>query len=58
MAQNADKMAAIVISDDCDECVTYTPANGDHRQKFPGAVIRSACRGEKQARWKWKGYSR
>jgi len=58
MAQNTDEMAAIVIRDDCDECVTRTPANSHHRQKSPGAVVRSPCRREKHACRRWKRYRR
>ncbi len=58
MAQSTDEMAAIVIRDDCDECVTRTPANSHHRQKSSDAVVRSTCRREKYACGPWKRYCR
>ena len=54
MAQNTDKMAAIVIGDDGDERVTRAPADGHYREKLSGGIFRSAGGGEEQARRKWK----
>jgi hypothetical protein len=49
MAQNTDEMASIVIGDDRDECVTYTPANDHYRQKSPDTVVGSTCGREEHA---------
>lgn len=49
MAQNTDEMASIVIGDDRDECVTYTPANDYYRQKSPDTVVGSTCGREEHA---------
>jgi hypothetical protein len=49
MAQNTDEMASIVIGDDRDECVTYTPANDHYRQKSPDTIVGSTCGREEHA---------
>jgi hypothetical protein len=46
MAQNTDEMESIVIGDDRDECVTYTPANDHYRQKSHDTVVGSTGREE------------
>ncbi len=49
MAQNTDEMASIVIGDDRDECITYTPANDHYRQKSPDTVVGSTGGREEHA---------
>ena len=49
MAQNTDEMVPIVIGDDRDECVTYTPANDHYRQKSSDTVVGSTCGREEHA---------
>jgi len=58
MAQSTDKMAPIVICDDCDAGVTCTSADDHDCQKSPDTVVRGTCGCEKHACGHWNRYCR